>query len=66
MTIILIYKNESLCVCVCLCVCMYAMQIHMRAPIWTKLGTVQLWVQGQVFNALEVPQVRVLAHGGQK
>ena len=33
------YKNRFLCVCVCV----YAIQIHMRAPISTKLGTGHLW-----------------------
>ena len=39
---------------------------HMRAPISTKLGTVNLLDQGQVFSIWGVPQVRVLAHGERK
>ena len=41
----------NVCVSVCLSVCVYTIQIHMRAPISTKLGTVKFWDQGQVFNA---------------
>ena len=51
---------------VCMCVCMYTMQIHMHAPILTKLGTGKLWAQGQVFSPLGVLHVRVRGRGGRK
>ena len=51
---------------VLVCVCMFSIEIYMHAPIATKLGIGVDRVQEQVFNALGVPQVHVLGHGGQK
>ena len=51
---------------ICVCVCMFSMHVLMRAPIWTKLGTGNLWDQGQVFSPSGVPQVRVRGHGGRQ
>ena len=51
---------------VMVCVCMFSIEIHMHVPIVTKLGIGVDRIQEQVFNALGVPQVHVLGHGGQK
>ena len=59
-----IYIKMNVCLSVCMYVCMFAIQIHMLAPKLTKLATVKLWAQRQVFNALGVPQVHVLGHSG--
>ena len=53
-------------VCMCVCVCVFTMHGHMRCPILINLGTGKLWVRGQVFNALGVPQVHVLGRGGRE
>ena len=51
---------------VMVCVCMFSIEIHIHVPIVTKLGIGVDRIQEQVFNALGVPQVHVLGHGGQK
>ena len=49
---------------VCLYVCMFAIETYMRAHIATKLGMVVEGTQGQLFNALLVPQAVYWAAAG--